>query len=137
MIPDTPDTLDDVVPPLVQPPLLQAHLPGMITEKYIMDHTMFATPAGHIYTLPNAVIYDNAAKDTGAFDRFTEQIGWEGFDTFADILRKRWMLIHFAGDDTIAAIVFENLLMCCDIVGIGSAGGHCTAMVRRRSYTKP
>ena len=134
MIPDTPE---DVIPTVIDLPLIQPQAHGMITEQYIMNHTLFATPAGHIYTLPNAIVYDNDVKDSGPFDRFTEQIGWEGFDTFSEVLRKRWMLIHFTGDDTVAAIVFDNLLKCCDIVGIGSAGGHCTAMMRRKSYTKP
>ena len=66
MIPDTPD---DVVHPLIQPPAW-----GAITEQYIFENTMFATPAGHIYTLPGKVIRENGAKDKGAFDRFGEQV---------------------------------------------------------------
>ena len=85
--PMIPDTQDEVGAPLLQPHAVRA-----ITEKYIMDHTVFCTPAGHIYTTPAKVIYENPAKDTGGFDRFTEQIGWEGFDNFDDLLRKKWML---------------------------------------------
>ena len=66
-----PDTQDEVAAPLLQP-----HAAGMITEKFIVDHTVFCTPAGHIYTTPAKVCYDNPARDTGAFDRFTEQIVW-------------------------------------------------------------
>ena len=129
MIPDTPD---EVAAPLLQPPIV-----GAITETYIMNNTLFCTPEGHIYRTPGKVLHDNPAKNTDAFERFREQIGWEGFDNFCKLERKKWMLIHFQGNEATADIVYDILVGCCDIVGIGSSNGNCTAMIRRKSQAKP
>ena len=128
MIPDTPDDV----------PLLQPHAWGVITEHYVFENTVFATPAGHVYLLPATVIRENAVKDKSAFELFDTQIGWEIYTEWNDaILRKKWMLIRFVGNDDVCADVFEILKKTCDIIGIGSDGGCCTALVRRRNYTKP
>ena len=95
MIPDTPDSLDNVVPPLPQPLLVQPGTPEVLTDTYILDHTVFAVPKGHLYTLPNVLVQQNVVRDTTDIDSFTKKIGWDIHFNFNDILRKKWMLIFF------------------------------------------
>ena len=121
-----PDTQDEEAAPLIHPPAA-----GAINEAYIMAKTVLCTPAGHIYTAPVKILHLNPARDPSAFDRFSGQVGWDTFDNFDDLTRKKWMRIHFQGDAAIRDIVYKSLLESCDIVGIGVAVGNCTAFIRR------
>ena len=54
--------------------------------------------------MPSKDIHHNQAKDTSAYERFTEQIGWEEFGDFTDIVRSdNQMLLALAGQMNVSA----------------------------------
>mmetsp|Transcript_88360 Transcript_88360/g.175691 ORF Transcript_88360/g.175691 Transcript_88360/m.175691 type:complete len:726 (-) Transcript_88360:12-2189(-) len=116
--------------------LVQPAPANAITETYIMNNTKLSTPAGHIYVTPTTTFHHNSTSDSSAFEAFNHNIGFEEYNNFNDIVKKRWIIIHF-GNVAQAEVVYTRLLETCDLVGVGTRGTTPSAFIRRSSYAKP